>query len=107
MPSGNRRRYVDTALAMLGGLRRWDDLGRSSHRTWWRWQLGGRGGRAVRWGWCGWGGGAQPVQQDPRQGHEGDRAEGTEDRVLAVDANPGGGGDSPAQRPQQRHGRGP
>ena len=28
-------------------------------------QLGGRGGRAVLQGWCGWGGGAQPVQQDP------------------------------------------
>src|SRR6185437_14390369 len=63
-------------------------------------QLGGRGWRAVLRGWCGWGGGAQPVQQGPGQGREGDRAEGAEDRVLAVDADPGGGGDSPAQRPQ-------
>src|ERR1700745_4133646 len=35
-------------------------------------QLGGRSSWAVLRGWYGWGGGAQPVQHGPGQGHEGD-----------------------------------
>src|SRR5215218_2581398 len=72
------------------------------------WLVGHHLARGRVQGWCGWGGGgAEPVQQDPGQGHEGDCAVGSEDRELAVDVDAAGSRDRPAQRPQYRHGRCP